>query len=55
MLPEILKKAYRDEDGQSTTEYVLVIALVVVTCIVVLRLFGKKIRELFIKAAEELK
>ena len=43
-----------DESGQSTTEYVLIISLIVVACVVVMRLFGKKIRDLFIKAAEEI-
>jgi len=55
MTIERFRKIFADENGQSTTEYVLIIALVVVACVAVLRLFGKKIRDLFIQAAEELK
>ncbi len=54
MIKKELLRLYADESGQSTTEYVLIIALIVVACVVAVRLFGKKIRELFIKAAEEI-
>ena len=54
MLKKTLLKLFIDEDGQGMTEYALIIALVVVACVVAARLFGKKIRELFIKAAAEL-
>ncbi len=47
-------RLFSDESGQSTTEYILIIALIVVTCVVAVRLFGKKIRDLFIKAAKEI-
>ena len=51
---KVFLRLVADESGQSTTEYVLIIALIVVTCVVVVRLFGKKIRDLFIKAAKEI-
>lgn len=54
MFKNLFLKLLIDEDGQGMTEYALIIALVVVACVVAVRLFGKKIREMFIKAAAEL-
>jgi len=54
-MKRILKKLRKNKDGQAMTEYILIIVLIVVVCVVVARLFGNGIRELFIKAAREIK
>ena len=46
-----MRKVLRDflyrEEGQTMTEYILIVALIAIAAIVVLRLFGEQIKELF--------
>ena len=51
----VFNKFIKNRDGQSTTEYALIIVLIVLTTIVVVRLFGDQIRDLFVKAGKALK
>jgi len=50
----MLKRLLLDEDGQTMTEYILIIALVAIAVFVALRIFGRKIRALFERASERL-
>ncbi len=50
----MLKELIRDERGAEMTEYILIIALIAVACIVVVRVFGGKIKTLFQKSAEKI-
>jgi Flp pilus assembly pilin Flp len=50
----MLKRLLLDEDGQTMTEYILIIALVAIAVFAVLRIFGGKIRALFQKASGKL-
>jgi len=43
-----------EEDGQSMTEYILIVVLIAVAAIVVVKLFGKKIAELFKKSTAKI-
>ena len=43
----MLKKLWRDEEGASMTEYVLLIALIGLAAFVVVQAFGESIQNLF--------
>ena len=51
----MINRYIKNRKGQSTTEYALIIALIVLSTIVVVRLFGDQIRDLFVKAGKALK
>ena len=51
---EALGNFFRKEDGQNLTEYILIVALLAVSLIIVNRYFGHTIRNLFVKAGESL-
>ncbi len=42
----VLKKLYQDEEGQGMTEYIIIVAVVAVACILTWRIFGDKIKNL---------
>jgi len=50
----MLKRLLLDEDGQTMTEYILIIALVAIAVFAVLRIFGGKIAALFRRASSKL-
>ena len=50
----MLKKLLNDESGQSMTEYILIVVLIAIAAIVVVKLFGKKIAELFKKSTDKI-
>ena len=50
----MLKRLLLDEDGQTTTEYILIMFLVAIAVIAALKLFGGKIAALFRKASGKL-
>ncbi len=51
-----MRKVLRDflyrEEGQTMTEYILIVALIAIAAIVVLRLFGEQIKDLFTGARD---
>ena len=47
----MLKILLLDEDGQTMTEYILIIALVAIAVFATLKIFGGKIKTLFEKAS----
>ena len=47
----MLKRLLFDEDGQTMTEYILIIALVAIAVFAALKIFGGKISALFEKAS----
>lgn len=50
----MLKEFLNDEHGQGMTEYILIVVLIAVAAIVVVKLFGKKIAELFKKSTDKI-
>ncbi|MBA7527469.1 hypothetical protein ES705_19645 [subsurface metagenome] len=50
----MLKRLLLDEDGQTMTEYILIIALVAGVAFLVLKTFGGKIKAIFEKATGKL-
>jgi len=48
----LLKKLWREEEGQGMTEYGLIIALISIAVITVLGLFGGKLKEIFQKIVD---
>lgn len=50
----MLKRLLLDEDGQTMTEYILIIALVAGVAFLVLKIFGGKIKAIFEKASGQL-
>ena len=51
----MLKRFLNDESGQGMTEYVLIIALIAVICIVAIRLFGSQIKDLITRSTRKIK
>jgi Flp pilus assembly pilin Flp len=49
---KFLKDFFHNEEGQTMTEYIIIVVLIAVAAIVVLRLFGEQIRDLFTSAKE---
>jgi Flp pilus assembly pilin Flp len=47
-----LKGLFYNEEGQTMTEYIIIVVLIAVAAIVVLRLFGEQIRDLFTGAKD---
>ena len=50
----MFKRFLNDEEGQGMTEYILIVVLIAVAAIVVVKLFGKKIADLFKKSTEKI-
>lgn len=50
----MLKRLLFDEDGQTTTEYILIMFLVAIAVIAAFEVFGGKIAALFRKASTKL-
>ena len=55
-----MKTAKRPSDqkgqrGQSLTEYILIITLIVIACIAVLRIYGEDIKNAFSNASQEVR
>jgi len=48
---KLRRKARR---GQATAEYIIIVALIAIAGIVVVKLFGEKIRQIFSRSTEEL-
>ncbi len=51
----MLRKLWSDESGQGMTEYILIIALIAVICIVALQAFGAQIKDLIVKSTRRIK
>ena len=50
----MLRKWFMDEEGQGMVEYGLIIALIAIVVIVALVALGPKIKNIFVKAGNEL-
>lgn len=50
----MLKRFFKDEDGQGMVEYGLILGLIAIAAVVALLALGPKIRELFQGAADTL-
>lgn len=50
----MLKELIYSEDAQSMTEYILIVALVAVVCVVAIKLFGKQILEMIQKSTDKI-
>ena len=43
----LLKRFHEDEEGQGMTEYIIILVLIAIFVILVVKIFGKKIKGLF--------
>jgi len=50
----MLKNLIYSEDAQSMTEYILIVALVAVICVVAIKLFGKQVLEMIQKSTDKI-
>jgi pilus assembly protein Flp/PilA len=48
----MIKRFLNDESGQGMTEYILIVALIALAAIVAVRLFGGKIKDLFVSSKD---
>lgn len=46
---------FKDESGQGMTEYILIIALIAVVCVVAIKLFGSQIKDLIVRSTRKIK
>ncbi len=53
-LTGLMKRIHQDEKGQGMTEYIIIIVLVAILVLIVVKAFGKKIKELFSSSTEKL-
>lgn len=51
----MLKKLLSDESGQGMTEYIIVITLIAVVCVVAIKTFGEQIKDLIQKSLRRIK
>ena len=51
---DLLKRLWKDEEGQGMTEYILIVLLIAIAGIVVWRAFGDRILDMVRGATEEL-
>ena len=51
----MLRQFLNDESGQGMTEYILIIALIAVVCIVGVKLFGAQIKDLIVRSTRKIK
>jgi Flp pilus assembly pilin Flp len=49
-----IQRVAGDESGQAMAEYIIIVAMVAIACIVVVRLFGNDIKKMFSNARNEL-
>ena len=42
-----MRKLMKKQDGQGMTEYIIIVALIAISCIVVVAIFGDNIRKMF--------
>jgi Flp pilus assembly pilin Flp len=42
-----MRKLMKRQDGQGMTEYIIIVALIAISCIVVVAIFGDNIRKMF--------
>jgi len=50
-----MRKFFMDEEAQGMTEYILIIGLVAVICVVAVKLFGTQIKDLISTSKDKLK
>ncbi|MCX5780000.1 MAG: Flp family type IVb pilin [Firmicutes bacterium] len=46
---ELINRLFREEEGQSMTEYVLIVALIALAAVVAMKFYGKSINNVFNK------
>jgi len=51
----MFRKFWKDEAGQGMTEYILIIALIAVVCMVGIKLFGSQIKDLIVRSTRKIK
>ncbi|MEQ8235600.1 MAG: Flp family type IVb pilin [Syntrophomonadaceae bacterium] len=51
---ELVKRLFREEEGQGLTEYVLIVALIALAAVAAMKLFGGEINSVFIKTKDTL-
>ncbi len=51
---ELMKRLFREEEGQGMTEYVLIIALIALAAIVAMNYFGTAINNVFTSTGDRL-
>ncbi|MBU0951413.1 MAG: Flp family type IVb pilin [Elusimicrobia bacterium] len=51
---ELFKKFVREEEAQGMTEYILIIGLIAVICVVSIKLFGTQIKNLITTSKDKL-
>jgi pilus assembly protein Flp/PilA len=49
-----IKALLRNEEAQGMVEYILIIAVVALVAVVAVKLFGNKIKDIFLRKTEEL-
>ena len=53
-LVKVLKAIHKDEEGATTTEYIIIVALVAIALIAVITTFGEQIAAMFTTSSDEL-
>lgn len=51
---ELMKRLFREEEGQGMTEYVLIIALIALAAFAIMTTFGENIKGIFTDANDKL-
>jgi len=51
---ELVKRLFREEEGQGMTEYVLIVALIALAAIIAMKLFGNTVNNVFKETATTL-
>lgn len=51
----MLRNFWKEESGQGMTEYILIIALIAVVCVVAIKLFGSQIKDLIVRSTRKIK
>jgi Flp pilus assembly pilin Flp len=54
-MEKTLKRLLRDEQGAEMTEYILIIALIAIFCIVAIKIFGGRLQSVWISMGNKLK
>lgn len=49
-----IRRYLKGESGQGMTEYIIIVTLVAIACLVAVSVFGSNIRNLFVKASDSL-
>jgi len=50
----LMKRFHEDEEGQGMTEYIIILVLIAIFVIIVVQLFGKKIKNMFKESTQVL-